>query len=167
MEYGKGENPRAESVNYGDDMRLNPKKGTVEDVKWYGIRYEIPMSVFNHDFMNIDLVCFSVGMMSKKLSIKSNMWEIDEELVTVSDAKTYEAASVNGPYIGVNARWRLDSAAAKEDDPWFGAYGLDVGARYVRFSEGTAKYNTYSAPKSNLNSYQIFIILFVKVRLLY
>ncbi len=166
-EYGRGDNSRNLGMDYGENIRLKTETGTIEEVSWVGARYDFPASIFKLSFMNVDLICASTGMMYTKFAVRTKMWAKDNVVEEASNFKKFRTATVSGPYVGLTARWRMKSDLTDDTDSWFGTYGLDIGVRYVRYTDSTVKHDNITSPKSNFNSYQLFIILFVKIKLLY
>ena len=166
-EYGLGKEPSAEWLDYGENLRIKTNIGTSTEVSWFGVRYEIPMSTFHSDFMSIHSICASVGGMYTKYGVRSDIQEKDKIIEEDTTKQSYSIATVKGPYASLTARWRLDNEASKETGTWFGVYGIDFGVRYVRYSNSTMRRDTIIKPKSNFSCFQVFIIGFLKIKLLY
>jgi len=166
-EYGNGDNPRVDLVNYGENVILRANKRTTQQASWIGARYDVPASIFNSDFMGMDFICASAGMMFTKFGLKCNYQVVDGILNKLPNTEDFRIAKVSGPFVGLTARWRIDSDITRGTDAWFGAYGFDIGVRYTRYTDQTTKHDNITAPKSNFNCYQLFIVAFVKIKLLY
>lgn len=168
-DYGYGKEPRPSFLDYGKDVKLNTDEGTYLDGMWYGVRYEIPMSIFDKDIMGIDFIYASSGMTQTKFGIRSAyLVKEDEKLYEEGPkGKNFRTATVSAPYAALAARWRLDTEDSRETGSWFGAYGLDIGVRYIRFNESSIRHDNIMMPKSNFNWFQIFVIGFIKIKLFY
>ncbi|MFC1490307.1 hypothetical protein ACFL6K_03765 [Candidatus Latescibacterota bacterium] len=174
---GLGASPGNEWYEYGAHEMINSEKGTMIDSSWLGARYEIPISLFKKDFYKINSLYLSGGLSSHDFRFNSKSqryykeeygWR-DGEIPQLSEDKRvyYRAAESKGYYIAAAARWRFDTKDTNENDSWLGSIGLDVGVRYNSYYDVETKYDNLMPAKSNFSNFQIFIVGFMKVKLLY
>ncbi len=167
-EYGFGtRDPRADWVDYGEGVRLWTKDKTYNENSWLGLQYEIPLGLFSGDFFGINFICASLGMNYTKYGIRSDVLlkgDIREEL---DRKEKFRTATLSGPYAAIAARWRFDTVESEEKGSWFGAYGLDIGVRYTRYNKSSLRHDNVMEPKSNFNCFQLFMVGFLKIKLLY
>ena len=168
-EYGFGNLLRPEWLDYSENVRLKTEKGTYEEVTWLGVRYIVPASTFNIDFMGIQFVQTSLGIMYSRFGIRSSTWEEGENVEEDERERRFETARVSGPFIALAGRWQFnfDNIEEQEIDSWRGAYGFDIGVRYVRYNSSSTRYGSIMAPKSNFKCFQVYIIGFLRIKFLY
>ncbi|MBT4482889.1 MAG: hypothetical protein HOC71_04330, partial [Candidatus Latescibacteria bacterium] len=167
VEYGLGDELSTEWMDYSENIRIKTTERTSTEVSWFGIRYEIPMSVFHRNFWRIDSLCFSLGKMYSKYYVRSDTWIKNDILFDENPMENFKLADISGPYAAFAARWRLDTVVTKGTDSWFGAYGIDLGVRYVKYSDSSPKHDNIMKPDSAFSSFQVFVIGFMKIKLLY
>lgn len=158
MDFGGAGNPKADSISLdGTMVTLNEK--SFSNTSWAGIRYEIPLNRFRENPLRMHSVYGGAGMCWAKYGVSSN--EEDSEAGTVTT--NYDVAELTGTYLLAGARWRIDDP--EQAGSWLGAYGVDIGAKYVRFDDTTLKYSGIAAPSGDFSSMQIFAVVFVKFSL--
>jgi len=167
MDYSYGEEPDPEWIDYGENTRLWTHKGTYGETIFYGLRYEIPTGGFDTDIISIPFLCVSLGMVKTEYGIRSKRLEVNRAVEEQENLTNYRTADVSGPYVSLGARWRFDTVDSQETQSWFGAYGLDIGVRYIRYNKSSMAYDNVMEPKSHFNSYQIYMIGFMKIKFLY
>ncbi|MFC1692404.1 hypothetical protein ACFL1R_02740 [Candidatus Latescibacterota bacterium] len=164
-EFGAGDNPSVKWIDYGDRMRLKLNKRTYKESLWYGVRYEIPMSLLPVSFYGADIIYASLGMMNAKYGIRSSLWEEDGTVINKDEMYRYHMAKVSGIYGALAARWRFDTDVSQETGAWYGSYGVDAGVKFIRYNDSETKYDTVMEPESGFGCFQIFIIGFMKIKI--
>ena len=172
-----GRSPRSDWFNYGNHYQIDSGKGTYMEGSLLGLRYDIPLRKFNIDIEGIHTVYCGGGLLWDEYGIRSKnqkfyyeekAWEYDKAPDEVRDSlRHFKTADLKGYYFTLAARWRIDTESIEEKDSWIGAYGLDIGLKYARYSKCTPEYENITEAKSNFNYYQIFIVGFVKIRFFY
>jgi len=166
-EYGLGEEPKAEHIPYGD-MTLDTKDGTWTDVTFYGIRYDIPVRLLNFDFMAVDMLCVSAGLLETKFGIKSELFRnVEGSGEKVESLRNQRTATVSGQYVDIAARWFIRLPGFSEDESLLGMYGIDFGVRYGRYPRGSVRYDNVMEPASNFNFYQVYLMGFAAIKFFY
>lgn len=173
---GFGAVPSEDWYNYGTYCQINSKSGTYRESSWLGARYEIPMSVIKKDFKGIDSILVSGGLSWDKFAFKSKTqkkyekefgWKSGEVPLLEYKKGSYDTADLEGYYISVAARWRFDTVDTVESDSWLGSYGIDLGVKYNSYNDSSTKYDNLEQAKSNMGYYQVFIVIFMKLKFLY
>jgi len=164
--FGKGQDPKSDWVGMTGKKRLWSQEGSSIGNVFYGLRYEIPMYRFNFGKLGPEFIYVGVGIDKKKFKIESSVVDNDG-VPELNGTELYELASVTGYYYTLAGRWKIKTDETIEGDSWFGSYGLDVGVRYFKHSDSELKYAGSQPFKSSFNSMEIFVLAFMKVKLLY
>ena len=111
---------------------------------------------------------YGIRSRNQKFYYEEKAWEYGKAPDEIRDSlRHFKTADLKGYNFTLAARWRIDTESIKERDSWIGAYGLDIGLKYARYSKCTPEYENITEAKSNFNYYQIFIVGFVKIRFFY
>lgn len=174
--FGYGQRQLSKWINYGNHGQVNIDEGTYSEGSLVGARYEIPMSKFSRDIAGIHTFYCAGGLTWAEYGIRGrnyryykteNGWDLSEAPEKRTSDSSLKTADLTGYYLTIAARWRVDTAYTEEEESWLGSYGLDIGVRYTRYPGGNTKYDNIMKAKSNFNYYQIFIVVFLKLRFLY
>jgi len=165
--YGMGDEPRPDWIDYGVDVKLWTHQDTYREARWYGLRYEVPSALLKVDLLGMDFLCAAAGWNRTKYGIKSQFLMKDGEIEKLDNIDRFRTATVEGPYFSLSGRWRLDTDLTKDTGAWFGAYGLELGVRRLGYWKSSVRHDNILKPKTNFNCYEIFLIGFVKIKLLY
>jgi len=165
-DYTVGDEPRPSWIEYGKDRLLETKEGTVMEVSWGGLRYEIPARYVGMDFFGMSFVYALAGVRIAKYGIMSGRAFQGNGIVDLAGISNYRIAKITTPYAAVAGRWRFKTDMSEDAESWFGSYGLDVGVRYIRGGDVVRRHDNIMKPKSHFNSYELFIIAFMKIRFL-
>ncbi len=165
--FGLGDESVSDWIEYGEDFRIKADRRTYTELSWAGFRYEIPMKTLGMDYAHIDIVYCSLGMMYAKYSIKSRTWIDTGVLEKGSETKLYRTADVSGPYAELAARWRLDTDITKDTGSWLGALGVDLGVRYIHYTDSKVRFDNIMKPTSAFNCFEVFLVGSMKMSFFY
>jgi len=165
--YGKGDEPRPDLIDYGKGIKLWTHEKTFEEVEWYSIRYEIPAHYVRIDFMSIDFISVSAGISETKFGLYSSYRFTDEKAIKLDNTEKFRVATVDGKFVELAARWRFETEDSEETGSWFGAYGLGLGVRYTRYGDVSRRHDNIREPRDAFNSLEVFLNGFIKIKLLY
>jgi hypothetical protein len=162
---GRGGKPFADSLSYGKDYILNPDKGTYNTTSWFGLRYEIPMSVLKQNFVGIHSVYICAGICNADYGVRSTSWIYNGNLLVNQGVSSFRFSGLNGQYASLAARWRIDTGTGENPGSWLGAYGLDLGIKYTRYQDIKPELPDLEKAVPGFNNLQIFALAFLKFRL--
>ena len=164
---GKGDEPRPDLIDYGNGYRIWTDEKTFQDAVWYGLRYEVPAHYFNLTYAGVDFICIGAGIQKTKFGLYSSYKFTENELIDLEEKKKFRVATMTGPYVSLSGRWKFDTRESKGTGSWLGAFGLEFGGRYNFYTDSSLRYDNVPDPKDNFNSYEIFLNVFMKIKLLY
>lgn len=168
---GKGDEPRPDLIDYGDGYKLWTNEKSYQDVTWYGLRYEVPSHYLNITYAGIDFICIGTGMQRTKFGLYSSYKFSDQNgekvLIDLEEKKKFRVATMTGPYVSLSGRWKFDTHESKGTGSWLGAFGLEFGGRYNFYTDSSLRYENVPDPRDSFNSYELFLIAFMKIELLY
>jgi len=189
-ELGKGDDPYPDWITYKEGLAIKTNAGTYSEGTSLGLRYDIPATTVSRiintlataarlrkrdpaftpgTYGGIDYFCPSVGMVRTTFGVKGNGQKETgpTEIESFGASREFYIADVTGFYAGIAARWRLDTDYTENPGSWFGSYGVDFGARYIRFSDDNRHSPTLEPTSSRFNSYQVYLVGFMKFKLFY
>jgi len=187
---GNGSEPYPDFIPYESGVMIKTNAGTYCEEASLGLRYDIPATAVTRaidtlasvarlrkrdplatprTYAGIDYICPSVGIVRTAFSVKGNrkLYIETEEFEYLDSNNYFKLADANGVYAGVAVRWRLDTDYTENADSWFGSYGIDVGARYIRYNDCNLHSASVQPAKSYFNSYQVYLVGFMKFKLFY
>jgi hypothetical protein len=165
IEFGRGNKSNApDSLTYGDNQLQIHKRMNMFS-RWAGVRYELPMSVFRSDVMGIHSVYGVVGLYQTDYGVASSQWTNKGVFEQSERSVQFRTAKMTGPYYLFAARWKIDSPDTEGIGSWIGSYGVDLGFRYNANGSITMKHSNIIRPTEELSSFQVFLVVFLKVRL--
>ncbi len=178
FDFTNGKEPRAEWLNYGTHEQISTFHGSYSEGSWAGLRYEMPLSLLaSKKYYDIHSIYVAGGYAWDKYGINSSLvrsyetangWETDEEPSEKSiPERAYKIADLEAYYGVIAARWLFNTVQIEDGDPVFGAYGFDIGVRYMMYQDCRLQHDNLAVAKSNFNYYQVFINVFLKFRFLY
>ncbi len=161
-EYGRGEEPDPDVIAFGN-LSLGTEEGTWTDVTFYGIRYDIPMQVLRQDFLGIDMVCVSAGLLNTRFGVTSEAMRTVDDDVEQESRRNHHLVTMDGRYGEIAARWFLKPPGVKKTDSVIGHYGFDIGFRYGVYPESDLLSDTLMKPASNFNFFQLYLMGFATI----
>ena len=167
MGFGLGDELVSDWFDYGEDFKIKATRKTYTELSWAGLRYEIPMKTLGLDYAQIDIVYCSLGMMYTTYGIKSRAWEDSGVIEEGNETKLYRMAEVSGPYAELAARWRLDTDITMDTGSWLGALGVDLGVRYIHYTDSKVAFDNIKKPASAFSSFEVFLVGSMKMSFFY
>jgi len=167
MGFGLGGELASDWFDYGEDFKIIANRRTYTQLSWAGLRYEIPMKTLGLDYAKIDIVYCSLGMMYTKYGIKSRTWKDAGVIVDGNETKLYRTAEVSGPYAELAVRWRLDTDDTKDTGSWLGALGVDLGVRYIHYTDSKVPFDNIKKPASAFSCFEVFLVGSMKMSFFY
>jgi hypothetical protein len=173
---GYSGNPDVKIFDYGPSYQLFSFDSPIHTSTWGGIRVELPAKRIGCDILRIDEILFSAGIVRDTYYIVSKEQYYYSTPYGYQTGASYElrkkkrndrVCDLDGYYISLAGRWRLDSQTGVTPENFFGYHGLDAGLRYSIFPDHTIAYDTLEKPSSDFSSLQIFINMYFKIDLLF
>lgn len=165
VDWSNGDSPDNDSISCGGYL-VKINKGTFGNSRWAGLRYELPMKVLHQDIAGIHSIYAATGYTWSEMGVQSTEWVFKGVQYKVDNEHGFRLADMKGPYAVLAARWRIDNPEAeRHTTTWLGAYGLDIGVKYNRYSEMDASYPNIAKASDKYHSYQIFMVGFLKFRM--
>jgi hypothetical protein len=174
LDTGQGPHSQSPWLDYGPRKQVSTDGGSYMNGQWVGLRYDIPLK--QHYASDIHTIYFAGGVTRYLFGTKSKWqrnyktdygWDNNENPENINSENSFKLADMKGYYLAVAARWRFNLDMSPNADSWLGAYGVDLGVRYLRHNKHSLEYDNIDIPKSNFNSYQVFATLFLKLKLFY
>ncbi len=165
FDYSRGiENPEVKSITLGDyQVPLNER--SIRNSSSAGIKYEVPAFGFLKRMAGLYSVYGATGMMWADYHVASTTWSSPTEFNRDKVQRAFRTVDLSGPYFTLAGRWRIDNTNPEQENSWIGAYGIDFGARYTRYSDKSLKYSSLGELSSGFSGTQIFLMGFVKFEL--
>ena len=173
---GQGSDPGGDWFDYGPHYRLNATQPGVRSGTWAGVRVDVPMTALKHDFLRIQSILISGGLVWDEYDIRGEEQEFyrtpygyrtGESPDVRTETRRDRAADMDGYYVSLAARWRLNPAMTANPDSWYGYYGLDAGLMYTRYTSASLAHDTLMDAPTGFSGIQLFVNLYVKIDLLF
>lgn len=162
---GRGDEPRPDMIDYGVGIKLWTNEKTYQNSYWYGVRYDIPADFVRIDFFGMDFLTFSAGLNTSKFGLYSSYRFTEDKAIKLEKKEKFRVATAEGPYFGIAGRWRFETEDSKLTGSWLGAFGIEAGLRYTRYSDCSLRHSNIEEAKDNYNSYLVYVLGFVKIGL--
>ncbi len=170
IEYCKGDEPRPDMIDYGPGIRLWTHEKTYKEVRWYGLRYELPARLVHSDFFGLDAFMVGAGMSSTKFGLYSSyLFPVDDtKPINLLGKDKFRVATADGVYVSLSGRWIFDMMQEEGDaESFLGSYGIEIGGRYTRYGDISLRHDNIKEPRDSFNSIELFFNGFVRFNLLY
>lgn len=173
---GFGGNPDVKMIDYGPSYQLLSLGPPQHTSTWGGIRLEIPASRIGCDIMRISEILCSAGIVRDTYHIRSREqryysipygYQTSASYISRKKDRNDRACDLDGYYIALAARWRLDSQTNATPEDLLVYHGIDAGLRYSIFPDHSRAYDTLEQPPSDFSSLQIFLNMYFKIDLLF
>lgn len=181
IEYGRGfaygEYLDRDAFEYGAHRILNGALNPAIYSSFFGLRYTIPSQrIRPQGLFSTNSIQIGAGMVWDRFYIRSDEywyytnafgWQSNDTAISnIGGDRKDTAADIDGYYVSLAGRWRLDQQEAAADGG-NGQYGIDAGIRYLVYTDSQLAQNNLDEVPDNLSGAQVFVSLFVGLDLFY
>lgn len=173
-DFGAGGDISEKWLSISSRRQVYSNRGTNKYGTWIGARYEFNIKNKSFNFIKADAVYIGGGMTRDDIHIRTDLyrtydndngWESENPSYQEKDSKdAFKAGELNGYYVTIAARWRLDTRKTALSTRRIGNYGIDAGVRYTAYDDYSPGHDSLEPPE-DLSSLQIFIKMYLKIGL--
>ncbi len=176
-DFGAGGDISEEWLNITSRRQVYSNRGTNKYGTWIGARYEFNIKNTSFNIIKADAVYIGGGMTWDDIHIRTNLyrsydyengWDREEpeyQGYLEHDSKdAFKAGELNGYYVTLAGRWRLDTRKTALSTRRIGNYGVDAGVRYTAYDDYSLGHDSLEPPE-DLTSLQIFAKIYLKIGL--